>query len=88
MFRKQLKRFVRFWNNLVHFAPPRDWKQKLEVDARNEVQENVKFAKSDPELPLSAIYDDVYSDLPRDFTIRTCDPHVNVPGTLSAAAAK
>ena len=58
--------------------------QKMEVEARNEVTESLKLAKTDPELPVAAMFDDVYSQMPRDFSIRTCDPFVSVPGTLSA----
>ena len=56
----------------------------MEMDARKEVDENVKFAKSDPELSIGAMYDDVYSQPPSDFMIRTCDPFVPVRGKLSA----
>ena len=56
----------------------------MELDARKLVDENVKFAKSDPELAVAAMYDDVYSQPPPDFLIRTCDPHAPVRGTLSA----
>ena len=55
----------------------------MELDARKEVEENVKFAKSDPELPVSAMYHDVYSQMPTDFMIRTCDPFSPVQGSLS-----
>jgi len=52
--------------------------KKIDVQVRKEVDEAVKQARADPELPLSELYTGIYSQLPENFTIKTADPFTNV----------
>ena len=47
--------------------------QAIDKDVRKEVDEAVKRAKTDPELPVEELYTHVYKEDPEDFEIRGCD---------------
>lgn len=48
--------------------------KKIDVEVRKDVDAAVKQARSDSELPLSELFNDVYSQKPDRFNIRTTDP--------------
>ena len=52
--------------------------QKIEKEARKEVDEAAQKAKVDPELPLSELYTNIYSQNPENFEIRGCDAFSSV----------
>ena len=49
--------------------------KKIDVEVRKLVDEAVKQARADPELPLPELYNNVYSQKPAHFEIRTTDPY-------------
>ena len=55
--------------------------QQMEASCRKEVDEAVKQAKADPELPISELYTHIYKDPPQDYEIRGCDPYTWVKAT-------
>jgi len=49
--------------------------KEIDLDVRKEVDAAVKSAKTDPELPLSALYEDIYSNPLPGHIVRGCDNH-------------
>merc|ERR1712012_1389189 len=49
--------------------------KEIDLDVRKEVDTAVKSAKTDPELPLSALYEDIYSNPLPGHIVRGCDNH-------------
>ena len=47
--------------------------QKIEGEVRQEIDAAVKSAKTDPELSLSAMYDDIYAQPLPGHIVRGCD---------------
>ncbi|XP_078001443.1 pyruvate dehydrogenase E1 component subunit alpha, mitochondrial-like [Glandiceps talaboti] len=47
--------------------------KKIDLDVRALVDEAVQLAKTDPELPLEALYSDIYADTP-GYMVRGCQP--------------
>lgn len=52
--------------------------KKIDQEVRKMVDEAVKKAKSDPEPPLSDLTAHIYSEPPKDFDVRLCDPYTYV----------
>ena len=46
------------------------------------VKDSIHHAKTDPEIPVDDLYTDVYSQIPENFSLRTCDPLVTKPPVL------
>ncbi|KAJ8315620.1 hypothetical protein KUTeg_007770 [Tegillarca granosa] len=46
---------------------------KIDTEVRKEVEEAAEKAKSDPELSLENMYNDIYVNPPADYTVRGCD---------------
>lgn len=63
-----------------NLATPEEIKA-IETDVKKEIDEAVKKAKVDPELPVSELYTDVYSQLPEGFEIRGLDAYSFVKAT-------
>lgn len=55
--------------------------KQLEQEARKLVDNAVKVAKNDPELPISELYTHIYSSVPKGYQIRGCDPFTYVSAT-------
>lgn len=53
-------------------ATPEELK-KIDTEVRKEVEEAAEKAKSDPELSLENMYNDIYVNPPADYTVRGCD---------------
>jgi len=49
--------------------------KKIDIAIKKEVDELTKMARTDPELPLLAMYEGIYSQTPESFQIRTCEPN-------------
>lgn len=56
-------------------ATPEELKP-MEIDVKKEVEEAVKLAKTDKELPVSELFTDIYSQQPEDWEIRDCDGYI------------
>ncbi|KAK7107526.1 probable pyruvate dehydrogenase E1 component subunit alpha, mitochondrial [Littorina saxatilis] len=50
--------------------------KKIDVAVRKEVEEAAEKAKTDPELPLEALYHDIYNQPPAGMRVRGCDPTI------------
>lgn len=55
--------------------------KQIDKEVRKEVDEAVKRAKSDPELPLEELYTHVYKEIPANYEIRGCDAFSFVKAT-------
>lgn len=49
--------------------------KEIDLEVRKEVDASVKIAKSDPELPAGALYEDIYSNPLPGHIVRGCDAH-------------
>ena len=65
-FRKELNKFQHLSISLFFSL------QEIDQGVRAEVDDAVKKAKKDPELPVSATFDDVYYKTP-NYNVRGCD---------------
>jgi len=47
--------------------------KQMDMDVRKEIDEAVKIAKTDAEIPVEEMYNNIYSQIPENFEVRGCD---------------
>jgi len=47
--------------------------KSMDIAVRREIDEAVKIAKSDPEIPVQEMYNNIYSVVPDNYEVRGCD---------------
>lgn len=45
----------------------------MDIEVRKEIDEVVKIAKTDAEIPIQEMYNNIYSQVPENFEVRGCD---------------
>ncbi|KAK3097048.1 hypothetical protein FSP39_005873 [Pinctada imbricata] len=55
--------------------------KKIEAEVRKEVDEAAERAKTDPEIPLKELYNQIYYQPPKDYHVRGCDITIQAPSS-------